>query len=536
MNPSIDNGHDASTGTTSSLVLARGVPVPGRAFGWRRTALGFALAASVLALGATQGGSVALAQKAPDAVLVPGRAPSTFADIVEKVKPAVVSVAVTNSGEAKVAANSKGKRGAPGGGGEGGGIPGLPDLPDDHPLNEFFKNLPKEFRGAPQQQRPSQAQGSGFLISEDGYVVTNNHVVENATKVQISFDQHNKHDAEVVGTDQRTDLALLKIKNPDGKKFPFVKFAASNPGRVGDWVLAVGNPFGLGGTVTAGIISAFGRDIGSGPYDFVQIDAAVNKGNSGGPTFNLDGEVIGVNTAIYSPSGGSVGIAFAIPARTATEVINQLKDKGSVSRGWLGVKIQSVDDDTAASLGLAEAKGALVTEVTGNGPAAASGLKAQDTILQVNDAKIGDSRELARKIAEFAPNTSVDVKVWRNGKEEIVKVKLGTFPGSKDELAKAEKGTGSVTELDQLGLSLAPGKVKEGVAIAEVTGSSDAAEKGLKSGDVIIEVGGQAVNSPDDVVAGIKKAKDLGRKAVLLRVKSGDQNRFVAVQLKAGKG
>ncbi len=536
MNPSIDNGHDAASPTAQAAIDAKLVPSSRarRSGTWRRASFALAFAASAAAIGATQWGAPVMAQKAPEAAQSIGRAPASFADIVERVKPAVVSVSVTNGGgEAKVASSKGGKKG----GGEG-GIPGLPDLPEDHPLNEFFKNLPKEFRGGPQQQRPSQAQGSGFIISEDGYVVTNNHVVENATKVSVSFDEHNKHEAEVVGTDQRTDLALLKIKNSNGKKFPFVKFASStNPGRVGDWVLAVGNPFGLGGTVTAGIISAFGRDIGSGPYDFVQIDAAVNKGNSGGPTFNLDGEVMGVNTAIYSPSGGSVGIAFAIPARTATEVINQLKATGSVSRGWLGVKIQTVDEDTAASIGLAEAKGALVTEVTGAGPAAAAGLKSQDAILQVNDAKISDSRDLARKIAEFAPNTTVDVKVWRNGKEEIVKVKLGTFPGSKDELAKAEKGGGAnVTELDQLGLSLAPGKVKEGVAIADVQTGTDAAEKGIKSGDVILEVGGQAVSTPDDIVAGVKKAKELGRKAVLLRVKSGDQNRFVAVQLKANKG
>ena len=297
---------------------------------------------------------------------------------------------------------------------------------------------------------------------------------------------------------------------------------------------------GRGDTVSAGIISARGRDIGSGPYDdYIQSDAAVNRGNSGGPTFNLDGEVMGVNTAIYSPSGGSVGIAFAIPARTATEVINQLKNSGSVSRGWLGVKIQNVDEDTKDSLGLAEARGALVTEVTANGPAAGAGLKAQDVIMQVNGDKIGDSRELARKIAEFAPATNVDVKVWRNSKEETVKVKLGTFPGSKEEISKLEKGDApapsktSTTDIGDLGLSLAPGKVKEGVAIAEVEQGTDASEKGLKSGDVILEISGQPVMGSDDVISGLKKAKEMGRKTVMLKVKSGDQNRFVPVRLKA---
>lgn len=295
-----------------------------------------------------------LAQLKPaDSVQTPfGRAPLTFADIVDRVKPAVVSVQVTSG--AKVAAKGRNPRGS------------FPDLPEDHPFNEFFKNLPKEFRGNPNQMpRPTQAQGSGFVISADGFVVTNNHVVDGAEKVQVSFDEQNKFEATVIGTDPRTDIALLKIKA--SKSFPFVKFA-DKPVRVGDWVIAVGNPFGLGGTVTAGIVSAGSRDIGSGPYDFIQIDAAVNRGNSGGPTFNLDGEVIGVNTAIYSPSGGNVGIAFAVPAKTAGEVINQLRSSGSVSRGWLGVKIESIDDDKAAGLGLGETRGALVNEATAGGP------------------------------------------------------------------------------------------------------------------------------------------------------------------------
>ncbi len=487
---------------------------------------------SGLVLGA--GTDPVLAQFKPDAPTVQtpmGRAPLSFADIVEKVKPAVVSISV--AGEQKVAKNDKGEK-------KGGGspIPGLPDLPDDHPLNEFFKNLPKEFRGpgtAP--QRPSMSQGSGFVISPDGFVVTNNHVIDGGGKIQVAFDSTSKYDAELVGSDPRTDLALLKIKA--AKEFPHVKFAAK-PARVGDWVIAVGNPFGLGGTVTAGILSAEARDIGSGPYDFIQIDAAVNRGNSGGPTFNLDGDVIGVNTAIYSPSGGNVGIAFAVPSKTAQEVVNQLKSSGSVSRGWLGVKIQNVDEDTAQSLGLADAKGALVTEVTANGPAAAAGLKTQDAIVQVNGDRIADSRDLARKIAEYAPNTSVDVKVWRNNSEQTVKVKLGKFPGSKEELAKLESAKPSKAsglQLESLGITLMPartGNDKEGVAIAEVEPGSDAAQKGLKTGDIILEVGGQVVATPDEVISGVKKFSDMGRKAVLLHIKSSDQKRFVAVQLKKG--
>jgi len=503
----------------------------------RRIAAGL-LGASVLAfaaVGASLPGSAQL--KPEDSVMTPmGRAPLSFADIVERVKPAVVSISVRSGGEDKVAKNAPGNRKR----GEGGNIPGLPE---DHPLNEFFKNLPREFGGpgtpgAPggRGNRPTQSQGSGFVISADGYIVTNNHVIEGGGKIQVAFDETRKFDAELIGSDSRTDLALLKIKADS--PLPFVKFATKD-NRVGDWVIAVGNPFGLGGTVTAGIISAQGRDIGSGPYDYLQIDAAVNRGNSGGPTFNLAGEVIGVNTAIYSPSGGNVGIAFAVPAKTATVVVEQLKSKGSVSRGWLGVKIQNIDEDTAASLGLADAKGALVNEVTPNGPAVAAGLKTQDAILSVNGQQIDDSRDLARKIAEFSPNTTVDVKVLRAGKEQVLKVKLGTFPNSREELAKLEDVPAAKpsnnTEMGALGLTLAPAggptAPKEGVSIADVTAGSDAATKGLKTGDVILEVNSQKVTSATDVESEVKKAQQLGRRAVLLSVKSGEQRRVVPVQL-----
>jgi len=467
-----------------------------------------------------------------------GHAPLTFADLVDKVKPAVVSVSVVNDGGAsKLAENDKdGKK--------GGGLT-IPDLPPDHPLHDFFKHLPKEF-GQEEGRRPKvvQGQGSGFVISADGYVVTNNHVIDGATKIQVAFDDdETKYEAKLIGTDQRTDVALLKIDS--NKTFPFVKLSEKKP-RVGDWALAVGNPFGLGGTVTAGIVSALARDIGSGPYDYLQIDAAVNRGNSGGPTFNLDGEVIGVNTAIFSPSGGNVGIAFDVPAKTVAEVIQQLKTGGTVKRGWLGVKIQNVDEDTAASLGLKEAHGALVSEVSPNGPAAAAGLKMQDAILQVNNDKIADSRDLARKIAELSPDTPVDIKVWRNNAEQSIKVKLGLFPKNAEEAMSGDQDNGnnsgdeskSSMELSQLGLTLMPARTGsgEGVAIAEVDPSSDAAEKGLKSGDVILEVSGQIVKSPEDVVLGVKRAQDLKRTAVLLHVKSADQKRFVAVQLTEKKG
>jgi serine protease Do len=455
-------------------------------------------------------------------------APVSFADVVERVKPAVVSISVSGPGP-KVARNEPKGRGEPGdkfNRGDRGGKD-MPGLPDDHPLNEFFKNFPKDFR-AP---RPTQAQGSGFVISADGYVVTNNHVIDGAGKIQVSFDRENKYEAELIGTDQRTDLALLKIK-ANGKTFPHVQFSNGVP-RVGDWVIAVGNPFGLGGTVTAGIVSAQGRDIGSGPYDYMQIDAAVNKGNSGGPTFNLEGEVVGVNTAIYSPSGGNVGIAFAIPARTATEVVEQLKSSGSVKRGWLGVRIQSIDEDLAAGLGLTEAKGALVNEVNVPGPAAEAGIKNGDAILAVNGNKIADSRDLARQIANFAPGTKVEVKVIRAQREQTIQVKLGSLP-SNQELAMAGSQTrpSQTPEVTQLGLTVAPSR--EGVLITDVEPGSDAGQKGIRVGDLILEIGGMAVATPDDVTKGIREANRLQRKAVLMRIKSGGESRFVAVQLRRG--
>lgn len=458
-------------------------------------------------------------------------APGSFADLVERVKPAVVSIHVTSGGK-RLFGNSKGS----------GGIPGLPQIPKDHPLNDFFKkNFPRGFNGAPKRRRPTLAQGSGFFVSKDGYVVTNNHVIDGASKILISQDGREKLEAELIGTDPRTDIALLKVKAK--RSFPFVKFSHTKI-RAGDWVVAVGNPFGLGGTVTAGIVSAMGRDIGSGPYDFIQIDAAVNKGNSGGPTFNLKGEVIGVNTAIYSPSGGNVGIAFAVPARTAEAVIEQLKSNGSVKRGWLGVKIQNIDEDAAAGLGLAKAKGALISEITPNGPASKSDLQPRDAIVAVDDQEVEDSRDLARKIAAISPNTRVAVKVMRDGREKVVNVTLGTFPTNSKQLAKIRSGKPATTSVPSLGLSLAPvGKSggdagKNGVRISDVDPGSNAAEKGLKEGDYIVGAGTLKVRSPKDVIAAVEKAKKRGLKAVLLAVKPAGRGstRFVGVRLSAKKG
>lgn len=469
--------------------------------------------------------AIAQTSSANSGVVTPyGRAPLSFADLAEKVRPAVVSIQVKNGEEKRTARR---------------GIPpefNMPDLPDDHPLNEFFKRFRKDGPGdGPRRGRRSLAQGSGFIVSADGYVVTNHHVVGKASEISITMDNGDKHAAELIGTDERTDLALLKIKS--SQKFPFVEFAGKTA-RVGDWVLAVGNPFGLGGTVTAGIVSAHNRDIGSGPYDYLQIDAAVNRGNSGGPAFNLDGKVIGVNTAIFSPSGGNVGIAFAVPAELAKQVVEQLRSSGKVARGWLGVTIQSVNEDIAASLGLDEPKGALITTFAKGAPAAKSDLKVGDLIVRVDGEEIGDSRDLARKIASYSPNNTVNLTVFRDGKERDVKVSLGTFPSGKQLAAlQSNKPAPASAEVEDLGLSLAPASAESGsdgtgVVIIDVDPESEAAEKGLKAGDVILEVAGVAVSDPKDVEESVRAAKGKGRKAVHMLVRSGESQRFIALPLK----
>ncbi len=488
--------------------------------------------AGILAAYAVMPATPAFSQS--QAITGPGGAPASFADIVEAVKPAVVSIRVSSSARRLASRQPSQRNQRP----RREGRTPFPDLPGDHPLNEFFKNMPRGFgNNAPQRRQPqrrARAQGSGFVISEDGFVVTNNHVIRGGSQITVVFDEKTKYDAKLVGADPRTDLALLKIQSD--KKFKYVKFA-NKKSRVGDWVVAVGNPFGLGGTVTAGIVSAHGRNIGSGPYDFIQIDAAVNRGNSGGPTFNLGGDVIGVNTAIYSPSGGNVGIAFAVPAATAVEVIEQLKKSGSVSRGWLGVKIQSVTEDMAASLGLSGPQGALINEVTAGGPAEKAGFQAGDAILTVEGQKIEDSRDLARKIAAFNPGSTVNVKVRRASGDADIKVKLGTFPGAQKQAEakpEAPKKKAKPTALKDLGLGLvaAPSKEK-GVAIDSVEDNSDAAEKGLQKGDIIVAVNSQNVAKPADVDKVVQEAKKLGRKAVLVTLKRGDTRRFVAIQLKS---
>jgi serine protease Do len=458
--------------------------------------------------------------------------PVGFADIVERVKPSVISVKVA-MGDKTAKDDSADKDDSP--------------FQPGSPMERFFRRfggpdgMPPGLKGGPRGGRgPVTGQGSGFFISADGFAVTNNHVVDGADKVEVTTDDGKTYSAKVIGTDPRTDLALIKVAGRTD--FPFAKLSDSKP-RIGDWVLAVGNPFGLGGTVTAGIVSASGRDIGSGPYDdFIQIDAPVNKGNSGGPAFDVSGEVMGVNTAIYSPSGGSVGIAFSIPASTVKTVIAQLKDKGSVSRGWIGVQIQPVTSDIADSLGMKKAEGALVAEPQANGPAAKAGIESGDVIVAVNGEPVKDAKELARTIGGLAPGNAVKLNVLHKGQDKVINLTLGQLPNTVEAKADLDKDSSKPsrgTDVPKLGMTVAPansvaGAGKEGVVVTEVDPKSAAAERGFKEGDVILEVGGKSVASADDVRDAITAARGDNKSTVLMRVKSGGSSRFVAVPLAKG--
>jgi serine protease Do len=441
-----------------------------------------------------------------------------FADLVEKVKPAVISVRVRlDAGAQRTGAKEDEET-----------MPFRQGSPFERFFRQFgFEDMPNGMQnrrfGTPQMA----AEGSGFFISADGYAVTNNHVVDNAKTVQVVTDDGKTLAAKVVGTDPKTDLAVIKV---DGNNFPFVKFADREP-RIGDWVVAVGNPFGLGGTVTAGVVSARGRDIGSGPNDFIQIDAPINRGNSGGPTFDLDGNVVGVNTAIYSPSGGSVGIGFDIPANTAKMVVAQLKDKGHVTRGWMGVSVQPVTAGIADSLGLKKAEGALVDEPQSSSPAAKAGILVGDVITAVDGHDVKDSRDLARQIGAMAPGTSTKLSIWRKGETKTVSLTIGEASDQRQANATTEQQGAPNSGTPRIGLTLAPatGAVDEGVSVVAVDPSGPAAEQGIKAGDVILDVAGKKVSKPEDVRQELASLYKDGKYSVLMRVQSGDVTRFVAV-------
>jgi serine protease Do len=452
--------------------------------------------------------------------------PAGFADIVTKVKPAVISVRVKIAAADADLLHQNSDR-----------DDDIPVKPGS-PMEKFFRQFGDQFGNggspAPRRHETITGEGSGFFISADGYAVTNNHVVDHAKSVQVTADDGSIYTAKVVGTDGKTDLALIKV---DGKSdFPFVKFADRAP-QVGDWVVAVGNPFGLGGTVTAGIVSARGRDIGAGPYDdYVQIDAPINKGNSGGPAFDVDGNVIGVNTAIYSPSGGSVGIGFDIPADTVKTVVAQLKASGRVTRGWLGVQIQPVTASIADSLGLKKAEGALVDEPQKDSPAVKAGIQSGDVITAVNGNAVKDARDLARTIGTMAPDTTVKLDVIRNGETKTLSLTLGTMPDQQKE-ANAESSHDRLPGgVPHLGLSVAPasevdGAGQQGVVVTAVDPDGPAAEQGFQTGNVILDVGGKTVSTPNDVRKALADAKASGKHQILMRVKMGDATRFVALPL-----
>jgi serine protease Do len=441
--------------------------------------------------------------------------PADFADLIAKVKPAVVSVRVKM--EQSVQDSSSDDSASP--------------VRPGSPMDKFFRQFGGDQFGqqsGQQQRRAVTGEGSGFFISADGYVVTNNHVVDHAKTVTVTTDDGKIHTANVVGTDPKSDLALIKV---DGSGFSYVKFADNAP-RIGEWAIAVGNPFGLGGTVTAGIVSATGRDIGRGGDDYIQIDAPINRGNSGGPTFDTEGNVMGVNTAIFSPSGGSVGIGFDIPAATAKNVIAQLKDNGHVTRGWLGVQIQPVTSDVADALGLKQTAGALVAEPQAGSPAAKAGVKAGDVIVAIDGNTVKDSRELAQKIGTMSPGSSVKLNVLRDGSQQTINVTLAQMPNQQQAQAGSEQQDSSQAA-PHLGLSLAPAKSagagNQGVVVTGVDPNGPAADRGIQEGDVILNVGGTSVSTPADVQKQLAQVQKSGKHEVLIRVKSESGTHYVAL-------
>lgn len=425
-------------------------------------------------------------------------------------------------------------------------IPDLPQMPPGSPLERFFQ----DFLGQVPNARPREltALGSGFIISPDGYVVTNNHVIENATEITVILQDDTELKAELVGHDPLTDVALLKVSADH--PLPAMEWGDSNSLKVGDWVLAIGNPFGLGGTVTAGIISAEARDIHSGPYDdFLQTDAAINRGNSGGPLLSTDGRVVGINTAIFSPTGGNIGIGFAIPASTAKPIVDDLRRNGSVQRGWLGVQLQPISPQIASAMNLPDQKGALVADVQPKGPAAEAGIEPGDVIVDFNGAAVDSGRTLARKVAMTDPGTKAEVTLLRDGARKTETVELGSYPTKEANLSPgAAPPSGSAdSQGPRLGLSLAPvtpsarrqlglGADTDGAIVAGVTPGSTAAEQGFRVGDVILKVGQQDVSGPGDVISAIQGARQDNKKSVLVQIEREHSRLFIGLPLQAKQG
>ena len=455
-------------------------------------------------------------------------APESFADLAERLLPAVVNIS-----SSQVVRSTQRQD--------------IPQAPPGSPFEDFFKEFfdRNQQEGAP---RRASSLGSGFIIDKSGFVVTNNHVIADADEITVILQDDSRHEATLIGRDPKTDLALLKIEVD--RDLPFVKWGDSAVARVGDWVVAIGNPFGLGGTVTAGIISARHRDINQGPYDsFLQTDASINRGNSGGPMFNMDGKVIGVNTAIFSPTGGSVGVGFSIPSSIAQRVVTQLREFGRTKRGWLGVRIQSVTDEIAESLGLDKASGALVADVTTDGPAQASKIEAGDVILKFDGKIVEQMRDLPRIVAETEIGKPVKVDVWRKGKRRVINVVVGELEEERPVLASTGPSGQAIepeeAEIDSLGVSVTaitdemreqfnvPDDVR-GVLVTGVTADSGAAEKGLRPGDVIVEVNQEEVSSPGQIAAKVSEAVDNDRRSVLLLVNRNGDLRFVAVRVEEG--
>jgi len=456
--------------------------------------------------------------------------PGSFADVIETVKPAVVNISSSTPAASRFA-------------GPGPDMP-FPEgqFPGGPSMEEFFRRFFDRQSGpAPRAKMQAvRSMGSGFIVDPDGLVVTNNHVIEGATEIVVTLNDGTRHPAELVGRDPKTDLALLQIEVDE--PLPFAGFGDSESTRAGDWVIAIGNPFGLGGTATTGIVSARGRDIQAGPFDdFLQIDAPINQGNSGGPLFDTTGKVIGVNTAIYSPNGGNVGIGFAIPASQAAPIIEQLRADGHVQRGWLGVQIQQIDEDIAEGLGLESTDGALVATVVENSPAESAGLRPGDVIVGFENEEIADIKDLTRQVAGIRPDSEVELQVWRDGKTVELEVDLGENP--EDLAIKASAGVGEGDDSTaSLGLSLLPltpesrqrygiEREVDGALVADVAPGSAAAQKGLRPGDVILRVGQEAISSPSGVVEEVDRLRNEERPSVVFQIARGGESRFLAVPL-----